>query len=108
MNDSRQQNPTHVASSGTLPLAASAAQPSVELDIEQLVLHGFPSQDRQGIAAAVQSELTRLIAERVPASLTTEASLGQLDAGDFQLSPNTRAETVGVRIAQSIYRGMSQ
>lgn len=87
---------------------ASAASPSVELNIEQLVLHGFPPQSRHCIARTVQRELTRLIAERVPASLTNETSLGQLDAGDFQLAANTRAETVGVRVAQSIYRGMSQ
>ena len=91
------------------PLSSSGAAASVELNIEQLVLHGFPTRDRYRIARAIQRELTRLFTEQgVPASLTTASSINRLDADDLRMATNARAETVGAQVAQSIYRGMSQ
>jgi hypothetical protein len=91
------------------PSSPSSAAASVELNIEQLVLHGFSRRDRYRIARAMQRELTRLFTEHgVPASLTTASSIHRLDAGDFALAANVRAETVGARVAQSVYRGMSK
>ena len=45
------------------PQPQSARTPAVQLHIEELVLHGFAPADRYRIAAAVQLELTRLLAE---------------------------------------------
>lgn len=82
---------------------------SVDLNIKQLVLRGFSPPHRHRIAQAIQSELTRLVTEQgVPASLTTSLSIDRLDTGDLQVSAHARAETVGVRVARLVYRGMGR
>ena len=80
---------------------------NINLNIDSLILHGFPSTDRAQIAAAVQRELTRLLAERgVPPSLAQEASRLQIDSGQFQITPGARADAVGRQVAQQIYEGL--
>jgi hypothetical protein len=80
----------------------------VEINIEQLILHGFSPGDRHGIAQALQQELRRLCAEQgVPASLATASSVHRLDAGGFRMASGAKAETVGKQVARSVYRGMS-
>ena len=78
----------------------------VNLNIDTLSLQGFPSADRVQIAAAVQQELTRLLAERgVPPSLARGHI--NLDGGRFEFAAGTSAKTVGCQIAQQIYGSLS-
>ncbi len=82
---------------------------SVELHIEQLVLHGFPPGDRHRIAQAVELELTRLITEQgVPVSLSLGGNRDRLEGGTFNMAPNSRAQVVGNNIAQSVYTGFKK
>ena len=75
--------------------------PDIELDIDELVLHGFAPGDRAGIAGAVQSELTRLFAEHgVPARLNTSSMIPHLDGGSSAgKCPNSRD---GIPCVQSL------
>src|SRR5262245_23753561 len=83
--------------------------PSVELHIEELVLHGFAPGDRYRITEAIERELTRLLAEGgVPPSLARGGEVGRLDGGAFESVQGARPEAVGVQVAQAIYRGMSR
>jgi hypothetical protein len=83
--------------------------PSVELHIEELVLHGFPPGDRHRIAQAVQQELTRLFTEQgVPASFTLGGNSDRLEGGTFNMAPNARAQVIGNDIAQSVYTGLTK
>jgi hypothetical protein len=93
------------------------SEPDLRLHIEELILDGFdarttgsgPVMDRSVIASAVQSELTRLFAERgVPASLSRGGQVAHLDGGKIHLAPGFGPDAIGGQIAQALYRGFSQ
>jgi hypothetical protein len=79
---------------------------NVELHIEELTLDGFDAIDRYGVAAAFESELARLLAEQgVPAGLEKGFERQHAGAADFQLAPDSTAETIGTEVARSLYGG---
>jgi hypothetical protein len=83
--------------------------PSVELHIEELRLHGFTAGARAHIGEAVERELRRLFADQgVPAFFAHNIESAQLDAGAFNLVPGSKAEVIGVQVAQVIYEGLSR
>ena len=78
-------------------------KPSIELRIEELILHGFRQEDRYRIGEAIQIELSRLLAEGgLPSSMTRGAEYPLLTAGSLQLSPNSDAKIIGRRIAGTL------
>lgn len=82
---------------------------SVKLHIEELVLHGFSSQDRQRIARAIEQELSRLLSrDGVPPSLAQGGMIPQLDGGSFQVKQGASPEDAGVNVAQNIYGGLKR
>ena len=82
---------------------------SIELHIEELVLHGFAPGDRYRLADAVERELARLFAEQgVPPSLARKAEVAQLDVGAFKMAPGARVEAVGAQVAHTVYGGFSR
>ena len=79
---------------------------NVELNIEELVLHGFSPGDRHHIGEAVERELTRLLADRgVPQSLAQGGEVASVDGGAFEVAPGSRAQVVGAQVAQAVYGG---
>lgn len=95
---------TNGQAGGSGQRAAGGARPSIELRIEELVLHGFSPGDRFRISAAVERELGRLLAERgVPGRLTDGRYLECLDGGTFDIAPAANAETIGAQTAHTIY-----
>jgi hypothetical protein len=81
---------------------------NIELRIEELVLHDFAPGDRYRIGETVQDELVRLFAEQgAPPSLTRGSEIGRLDGGTFEMKPGSRAEVIGVQVAQAVYGGLS-
>ncbi|MCK5217851.1 MAG: hypothetical protein KAJ93_08680 [Methanosarcinales archaeon] len=82
---------------------------NIELHIEKLVLHGFKPGDRHRIGQAVELELTRMLTEQgLPLSLVNNEEFAQLNGGTFNMSPNSRPETIGSQVAQSVYRGFKK
>lgn len=78
-------------------------RPDVELVLEELVLHGFPPGDRRRIAAAVERELARRIAEGgLPAGLAGGGALARLDGGSFTVERGATPDAIGAQVAQSI------
>lgn len=81
----------------------------VEVNIEELVLHGFAPSDGDRIAMAVQHELTRLFAEREPpSSMVQGGTIERLDGGQFKLTTDAKANTIGMHVARAVYGGLSQ
>lgn len=81
----------------------------VRLRIDELVLHGFPASDRYRIAAAVETELARLLAEQgVPPGLAKGKSVPVLDTGSIRLSPDAGPQRIGTQIARSLFGGLSR
>jgi hypothetical protein len=82
---------------------------NIELHIEELVLHGFKSEDRAAIGEAVQRELTRLFTEGgLHSSLHREHQVSRLDGGTFNVKHASNPATIGTQIAQQVYGGMKQ
>jgi|WetSurMetagenome_2_1015567.scaffolds.fasta_scaffold1597963_2 hypothetical protein len=80
---------------------------SVELAIDELVLHGLPPAQRERIAAAVQAELQRLLDEGgLPPALAQGGRLPELRLGDLRVAPGAQPAALGAQIAASIYTSM--
>ena len=81
---------------------------SLELHVEELVLHGFAASDRYRIGEAVERELGRLFTERgTPPSLRQGSEIERLDGGAFEVKPGSGAEAIGIQVAQAAYGGLS-
>jgi len=79
---------------------------TIELHIEEFVLHGFAPGDRYRIAAAVEREVARLFVEHgVPQWLVQGGEMPHMDGGVFEVALGTRAEALGAQVAQAIYGG---
>lgn len=79
---------------------------NIELNIEELVLHGFLPGDRRHIGLAVEQELTRLFTERgLPPGLSSGGAVPSLDGGSFNMAPGAKPDAVGQQIAQTVYTG---
>jgi hypothetical protein len=81
----------------------------IEINIEEVRLHGFSHVDRYRIGQALQLELTRLITEQgLSQSLSQGGEFTQLDGGKFNIVRSSRAEVIGVQIAKSVYSRFSK
>jgi hypothetical protein len=83
-------------------------QPSIELHIEELVLHGLPVTGSQGpvVQAAVETELARLLTEQGLSRSSTEAT-AHLSASSIQLAKNSQPAHLGHQIAQAVYGSLT-
>jgi hypothetical protein len=80
----------------------------IVIEIDELVLHGFPPGDRYRIGEAVQAELTRILGERgLAGAWTAGAAAARLDAGSFNVAPGMPAAAVGAGAADAVYRTLS-
>ncbi len=78
------------------------------LEIEELRLNGFKRSDREKIAASLQLELSRLIAEEgLPPALKQGSDI-RLEGGAFSLPSGLDAEKAGVQLARQMYGRWSQ
>jgi hypothetical protein len=94
---------------GRGPNGALRPQPSIELHIEELVLHGFASRDRNIIAHAVERELAWLFGEQgVPVALRSQNETDETIGATFKAARNTNPSVVGLQIAQAVYEGFSE
>lgn len=81
---------------------------SVELRIEELVLHGFEPGHHYRIGEAAEHELSRLFTEQgTPPSLARGHEIERVDGGEFEVKPDTTVEAVGAQVARAVYGGLS-
>lgn len=82
---------------------------NLEVEIDEIVLQGYPSADRRAIARAVEMELARLFAEGgLPASLFNGGEVPSIDAGRFEAAAEAGAENIGAQVARSVYGGLKR
>jgi len=82
---------------------------NIELHIERLVLHGLPvsPRDRTQLQAAVEAELTRLLATGgLRSELLSGGPMRLLGAGEFQVSNNHSPRGLGNQIAHAVHSGV--
>lgn len=92
-----------------IPQSASRnPQPSIELHIEELLLHGLPLArgQRSDVQAAVETELVRLLTEQ-GLNRSVAGATPHLSAGFIQLTRNDQPTHLGHQIAQAIYGGLT-
>lgn len=74
----------------------------IRLEIDTLILEGFPAHERQRIAVAVEAELARRLAGWRPSADLGGVSLPRLDGGAFAMAPGASPEQIGARVAEAI------
>ncbi len=80
---------------------------NIELHIEELMLRGFSPADRYRIGHAIERELARMFAEQgTPPSLVQGHEVAHLNGETFRMKPGSKAETIGVQVAQAVYGGL--
>jgi hypothetical protein len=80
---------------------------NIEINIEELVLHGFKPGDRYDIGKSLEIELVRLFSEQgVPGVLSENMNVGRVDAGTFHVSSNINMESIGIQTAKSVYKAL--
>ena len=81
----------------------------MELHIEELVLDGFPSQNKEHIASVVQQELHRLLSQgQLPQGLMRNNNIEQLDGGTIHIEPHATPDSTGAGIARNLYGGLQK
>lgn len=74
----------------------------IEVEIDELVLHGLPAAQRHAIGDAVVRELERLLAGR-PVAHAAAAHVDRVDGGTIRTGRNADAGTTGRHIARAVY-----
>ena len=77
---------------------------TIDLHIDQLVLHGINVVDRDDLVLALQMELSRLLSEQ--GTLTGSSVAARVEGGSFTLTPDMGAEAIGTHVARAIYGGI--
>ena len=86
--------------------AKTSTPRSIQVNIERLVLHGFPAKNRLAAGRALERELGRLLAEHgAPPALLNASRIETLDVGTIALTNETNPERIGTQIARSLYDG---
>jgi hypothetical protein len=76
---------------------------AIEVQIDELVLHGFAA-DGRGVAQAVERELTRLLAERgLPAAFAPGDAHAVLQGRGLELGARQSANAIGSSIAGAVH-----
>ncbi|MDD2754130.1 MAG: hypothetical protein PHS80_01250 [Methanothrix sp.] len=79
----------------------------LDLNIEELVLRGFPGRDQDRIKRAVRAELERLIRKNgIPTALSRGGEMASLDGGSFEAKSGSSPEEIGAQVARSLYGGL--
>ncbi len=77
---------------------------SGKVQIEELVLHGFPAASAQAIGEATRQELTReLMLCGLPPQMTRDAN--HLKTDSFQLPQGAQSKAIGALVAKAVYGG---
>ena len=82
---------------------------SLDLHIDELVLHGFASSDRYAIGDAVERELAQLFRKQgVPNSLRSEKTADEIRGATLNATQHAKPHIIGRQIANAVYQGLGQ
>ena len=77
---------------------------NIVIEIDELVLHGFPPGERHRIGEAVQAELARIVGERADRRVA-ERRGGPAGRRHVQRRPRAMPATaIGAGVAEAVYR----
>jgi hypothetical protein len=79
----------------------------IVIEIDELVLHGFPPGERYRIGEAVRAELTRILGERGLPGAWRDGAAPRLDGGSFTIASGMPAVAIGAGAAAAVYQTLS-
>jgi hypothetical protein len=80
----------------------------IMIEIDELVLHGFPPGERHRIGEAVQAELARILGERGLPGAWAAGAAPRLDGGAFNVAAGKPATAIGAGVAEAVYRTVTE
>jgi|GEM_PF-2994597 len=81
---------------------------NIEVQIDELVLHGFPATDRYIIGDALTDELKQLfVNNKADISPVKEMNVSALNAQRIVLQQNAKPNSVGVQIAKAVHGSLN-
>ncbi len=89
-------------------LEVRRAPPAVDIDVEELVLIGFPPIDRHAVAEALQRELSEAVRLLSGTRPWTDGAPGPVVAGSIELTPEASAAALGASVARTVARSLLQ
>jgi len=78
----------------------------IDLQIDELVLHGFSHHDRARIGGAMERELRRLLAEDPARAASTTRAVMSDHGGAIHVAHGASPEAVGAQAAGAVYRAL--
>ena len=83
------------------------ANPDIKLQIEEIVLHGFPSMNNAALRQAVEKELSAMLHGNVSIVETMSTrNTAAVDAGSVRMPSGSTPEALGKIIAGAVYGGL--
>ena len=79
---------------------------TVDLRIDELLLHGFDPSRRAAIEDAFRAELERLVTQRASAARSFAAADAPLQVADLRVPSNAPDAVVGRRLAEATMRAI--
>ncbi len=83
------------------------ANRNVEIQIDELILHGFPAADRYAIGDALSSELSQLVVNAKEYPFDEDIHIPVQRTGEFLVPPNAKPALIGARVAQTVQAGLN-
>ncbi|MCB0806149.1 MAG: hypothetical protein KDC05_10155 [Bacteroidales bacterium] len=79
---------------------------SIEINIDELILEGFPYIDRDKIGNSIRNELAKMISEKgMPNAYLDSQQISTVNGGSFFISKGSTPNSIGKQIAKSIFEG---
>jgi hypothetical protein len=78
----------------------------VEVQIGELILHGFAAADRYAIGDALSEELSQLVMNADTHSFDRDFHVPVQRAGEISILPNAKPDSIGVKAAQAVHAGL--
>jgi hypothetical protein len=105
----RQRQRQIVQNASENSLAERQFHPNIDLQIDELTVRGVRACDRDQLGNAVQGELTALLAAQgLSEHLRADAVFGHSPSQAVMFTTSTSPSQTGQRIAQSVYRSITQ
>lgn len=81
---------------------------NIEVQIDELALHGFPATDRYIIGDTLTRELSQLLeGNETDISLARGARIPALNAGRIIIPSNARPTLIGVQVAKAVHGSLN-
>ena len=81
---------------------------NLEIEIQQLILHGLPASDAVRIKAAITDSLVTILQrDGISESLIKQGSVETMQ-GEFRVNPGSSPENIGAHVAKAVARGLTR